>query len=417
MFDFNDSLYKKISSEYKLLSIEEERKLITDYRKDEKRLRELLVLHNVRSAMSIGKRYSRKSRLDTEDDGVQRAMVGLYKASQSYNLDSGVRFITYATWKMIAEAKYNCHENLADSKLNDLLCSIDAPIGNSHEPDEHCLIDVVDKMIVPEYKEVGSSESETLSEDFEYVLLCALDSVRFLTKKKKDIFKDWIETKVSKEGSMNTIAEKYGTTHQTIGTIIDEVKSKVKKILEEYYSEEEEVKDVLNTKRETKLEEQKNEDEFSSSRKDTFKNDMIERLRARLNSQALDKHGIDRDKSKIKIGTNIVIARMHKKSAKIKGAKTTWRPESTAQRLSCTFRQEKYSMGIIDLSNKELKSKRLHSIRKLIKESDFFASQENNEIDLENEKQVVSMSQRLQESILANGEHNDDAYEIQEADD
>ena len=79
--------------------------------------------------------------------------------------------------------------------------------------------------------------------------------------------------------------------------------------------------------------------------------------------------------------------------------------------------EEKHSMGIIDSSNEELKSKRLHSIRKLIKESDFFASQENNEIDLDNERQVAAMSQRLQESILANGEHNDDAYEIQESDD
>ena len=78
-----------------VLTRDEEKALIEKYRDNRDKLKEELILHNTRAACSIAKRYARS----TEDfeDLLARAMYGLVYAADKFDIDSGNRFLTYAT--------------------------------------------------------------------------------------------------------------------------------------------------------------------------------------------------------------------------------------------------------------------------------------------------------------------------------
>ena len=78
-----------------VLSKDEERALIERYRGNRQKLNEELVLHNTRAACSIAKRYAKST--EDFDDLIARAMCGLVVAADKFDIDSGNRFLTYAT--------------------------------------------------------------------------------------------------------------------------------------------------------------------------------------------------------------------------------------------------------------------------------------------------------------------------------
>ncbi len=93
--NFLINLLERDMSKTTILTKEEERELIEKYRNDRAKLNEQLVLHNTRAACSIAKRYA----VTTEDfdDLIARAMAGLVIAADKFDIDSGNRFLTYAT--------------------------------------------------------------------------------------------------------------------------------------------------------------------------------------------------------------------------------------------------------------------------------------------------------------------------------
>ena len=109
--------YSETMSRYALLDGRQERELIASLRDDEPKLREMLVLHNMRAAVAIGRRYS--ARIEATDENIQKAVLGLVKAAESFRPESGVRFLSYAAFKMVREVTYGYMVN--DGKM-DMMC-------------------------------------------------------------------------------------------------------------------------------------------------------------------------------------------------------------------------------------------------------------------------------------------------------
>ena len=80
---------------YPALNKKQERALIETYRNDRETLNKLLFNHNVRLVFTIAKKYVSKT--NSFDDLVQNGFVGLAKATQWFDIDRDIKFITYAS--------------------------------------------------------------------------------------------------------------------------------------------------------------------------------------------------------------------------------------------------------------------------------------------------------------------------------
>ena len=130
-----ESRFREIAEQYPVLSEEEERKLCERYANDRDKLNELLVLHNIRFAMSMVKKYREHS--EVQEDLWMRGIMGLVVAAKEYDLSMGTRFCSYAA-------------RVIQSQFRDLFCptlnapktqlatraNFDAPIGNHTSKDE-----------------------------------------------------------------------------------------------------------------------------------------------------------------------------------------------------------------------------------------------------------------------------------------
>ncbi len=76
------------------LSAEEERKAFEDMKNGDKRARERLILHNLRLVAHIVKKYY--TGYKEQEDLISIGTIGLIKAIDSFRIDSGARFATYA---------------------------------------------------------------------------------------------------------------------------------------------------------------------------------------------------------------------------------------------------------------------------------------------------------------------------------
>ncbi len=83
-----------MSSFPKPLSAEEEKECFLKMKKGDDSAREKLILHNLRLVAHIVKKYYTSS--ENQDDLISIGTVGLIKAVDSYNVENGTRFATYA---------------------------------------------------------------------------------------------------------------------------------------------------------------------------------------------------------------------------------------------------------------------------------------------------------------------------------
>ena len=124
---------KKAAKQYPALNKEEEDALIKKYRNNRAKLNDLLFMHNVRIVFNVAKKYVSKT--DDFDAMVQDGMLGLAIAVNNFDIDRGVKFITYAMpWvrKKVLERFYdksnevskravslNSPMNVGNAKIND----------------------------------------------------------------------------------------------------------------------------------------------------------------------------------------------------------------------------------------------------------------------------------------------------------
>ena len=85
------------------LPADEEERLFSASRKGDKKARELLIEHNLRLVAHIVKKYFSSSK--NQYDLVSIGSVGLIKAIDSFNIENGTKFATYAS-KCVQNAIY-----------------------------------------------------------------------------------------------------------------------------------------------------------------------------------------------------------------------------------------------------------------------------------------------------------------------
>ena len=90
---FFSSYIKNNSSFPKPLTPEEEKNYLEKYEKGDKKAKEILIQHNLRLVAHIVKKYNQA---DEADDLISVGSLGLIKAINSYKLNHGTQFSTYA---------------------------------------------------------------------------------------------------------------------------------------------------------------------------------------------------------------------------------------------------------------------------------------------------------------------------------
>jgi len=125
------------TSKLKTLTTEEKTELLERSSKGDKAARELLIDGNLRLVLSIVQRFS--SRGENMDDLFQVGCIGLIKAIDSFNIENGARFATYAA---------RCIENeilmyFRSQKKNAHDVLISDPIDTDKEGNTLTLIDVI----------------------------------------------------------------------------------------------------------------------------------------------------------------------------------------------------------------------------------------------------------------------------------
>lgn len=122
---------------------ESERKMISLFSDDRDELNQLLVLHNTRASDNLAEVYYKKYEKSSPtkwydlEDFKQMALEGLSIAAQRYKIDSGNRFITYATWWMLNKVRKPYQEKGALVGHSSLEAAVSSdPDGNTSKLEE-----------------------------------------------------------------------------------------------------------------------------------------------------------------------------------------------------------------------------------------------------------------------------------------
>lgn len=91
-----DTFKLYLSSMPRLLTVEEEKKLVERMSKGDEEARKILVEHNLRLSVAIAKRYTKPG--VSLNDLVQEGNIGLMIAASKFNGDLDYKFSTYAVW-------------------------------------------------------------------------------------------------------------------------------------------------------------------------------------------------------------------------------------------------------------------------------------------------------------------------------
>ena len=250
--------YEMVMAAYKPLTYEEEQGLIARTRGNEGYLRDLLIYHNIGIAVQIANRYCYE-RMDSIEDAIQRCLLGLYKASRTYDLDSGIKFLYYAQWKIIAECRYPFHRNLKDSVINKRLVSLDEPMKShqSHGDDDSTLMDYLNVVISEDYspssRKVIAKIPEIDKMDFRAIVSGIVDSLTRFSFRDRQIYKHYILSRMESPNpfvgesalSLESIGNKFGMTKERVRQIVEKISSVVRQRLMRDYGEYDELEGII----------------------------------------------------------------------------------------------------------------------------------------------------------------------------
>ena len=227
------SLYSDIAKKYPKLTRNAEQELIEKTRNDLERRRELLILHHVSLAIVVAKHY--KTRIESFEDGIQLAMIGLIKATETFDPSRGNRFMTYALPKMLREVRY--HTNTVDGMLDLVSISLDNKIGDS-EDGERTLLDYVGRLKSSRcdwgnYDETSSYVDNFEKKDAATYIYGILDSLKDVTDRDKDIFRFCMSSEIPTENGMSAVSYKLvarvvGLTRFKVINIVRRIAKKIR---------------------------------------------------------------------------------------------------------------------------------------------------------------------------------------------
>lgn len=155
---------KASADQYKIQTKKEEREMINKYRySDPDKLKQLLIMHNLKLVMNLAKKYFKKTQ--NFDDMVFRGINGLAIAADRFDLDKNIKFCTYAymwIFKYITQEFYDPNVNMSQAML-----SMDAPIGNDDGDNDSSLDNIITNHIDTSItnQSIHSIESELSSNE------------------------------------------------------------------------------------------------------------------------------------------------------------------------------------------------------------------------------------------------------------
>lgn len=222
-------LYRKYVKMYPIQTAEQEREMIERERHDEAKCRQLLVMHNLRAALALGAKYI--GRVSGIDDGIQKAMVGLVKASKTFDFDRNTKFITYATMKIRNEC--NPLRATVGEKADMIAISLDSKVGRNEDGDA-TLRDFVDNLKSCDFATSDGRkfmDAFVRSEDASYIV----NTIERMPIKQrwKDITISYFDLhdlgmNPKPEETLMTLAAKHGVSRQMISEIIRETLKRLK---------------------------------------------------------------------------------------------------------------------------------------------------------------------------------------------
>ena len=223
---------KQSAQQYPCLSKEQEELLIDKYHDDRDTLNRLLFMHNIKAVFNQAKQYM--SKVDDFDSLVQDGMMGLAEACKRFDIDKGVKFITYAMpWirKYILANFYK--KNIEIEKMS---TSLDSPIMQHKQSDGN---DVSFENYVNDYFDPSCMQSKSLMEELsssEQYKICQdlynkMEHDNTLSSIDKAVF---VDAFYNKEKTRD-IAEKYSIGMSDVNQIKHKILDKFRSILKNEY--------------------------------------------------------------------------------------------------------------------------------------------------------------------------------------
>ena len=178
-----DGRVKKLTDSYPPLGADEEFAMIASLKgSDRGRLNDMLVLHNLRFAIEVAKKYTLQApSYVSADDVMMDAFAGLSKAAQEFDVDSGVRFTTYAGYWVEAFCRSRSRRV---SHLTDVLTSVsmdDIVPGQDRTVD--CVINAISMLDVDDDPDRAYVDAALDCE----TVVAAIGMTRRLNRKQRDI--------------------------------------------------------------------------------------------------------------------------------------------------------------------------------------------------------------------------------------
>lgn len=223
---------KQSTRQYPCLSKQQEEELINKYHDDRETLNKLLFMHNIKAVFNQAKQYM--SKVDDFDSLVQDGMIGLGEACKRFDIDKGVKFITYAMpWirKYILANFYRKNVEIEKSST-----SLDSPVMQHKQSDGN---DVSFDNYVNEYFDPSCMQPKTITEELsanEQYKICQslykkLEHDTTLSAMDKAIFTDAFYNKEK----TRDIAEKYNIGMDDVNQIKHKILDKFRNILRNEY--------------------------------------------------------------------------------------------------------------------------------------------------------------------------------------
>ena len=301
--------YRALTNRYRPQSAEEERAMIAAERHDKERLCDLLVFHNMAAAMSVAKTYG-TARMDSLEDATQRAMIGLYKASRDFDIDCGVKFLSYASWRMIQAVTYPY--NLCDANTNAKMVSLDEPLStrvHSADGDTFTRYDAIRSLVSREIDLMNDGRKvvdKMNGDDWRTLVFRIVDSCVRFSESHRKMFRRYLEL-----WSYQAVATEFGVTREMVRQVVDKVARVVRMKLGERYSHDGEIARLLARYRKHKEEAEwqspayreavgtndrlKREEEYIEAvrqERPSGREALLSRLRASLYSDAFQREGV-----------------------------------------------------------------------------------------------------------------------------
>lgn len=194
---------KQSEKQYPVLTKAEERELINKYKDtDDAKLRKLLVMHNLRCVFSVAKKYMFTCK--SFDDMIGRGLEGLCEAARRFDVDKGIKFITYAQPWVFKYIIYEYYDH--GSKIDSAAISIDKPVANDESG--ACIDNFVNSMIDKTYniKSMSGDIDEALQVNSRKEIVAELTKYIYNDKKFNELDREIFNRNLLDKDSLKQIS-------------------------------------------------------------------------------------------------------------------------------------------------------------------------------------------------------------------